>query len=300
MQFEKDLGLRPLLLGNLDQCIETYTTKIGAALVSKFTFPAPDASVKTEDRTVEGIKIRIYTPENYTGNKPICVFTHGGGWCMGDLDVEDANCRTIASGGGVKVVSMDYRLGPQHPFPAGFDDCVKITEWVLEYGSSLNATPGKILLAGVSAGGGICLTVALKLIDQGRGDVLQGVIAQVPATLHADAVPEELKSGYKSFKEHSRHTVNSDEAMYAFWSKLFFHQVGKYFVANESSKMDLGQVQLRNMPIHYSIQRLERSPKHILPSADMIPWQMMPDYLQRNSRRTGMVFISSTILNRNG
>jgi versiconal hemiacetal acetate esterase len=192
--------------------------KLGGALVSKFQFPAPDPSVKSEDRTIPGgPKVRIYTPEGYTGNKPLGFYIHGGGWAMGDLDADDPNCRAISKGAGVVVVSVDYRLAPAHKYPAGLDDCVAAFKWALTNASSLGATPGKAFIAGASAGGGSTFGLALRLIDEGKGSSVLGLIAQVPVTVHPDLIPKDLKSKYTSYKEHAENTVNSESVMYTFW-----------------------------------------------------------------------------------
>jgi len=195
---------------------------LGGTLVSKYTFPAPDASVKHEDRTISApqghdIKIRIYTPEGYKdGSKPLGLFIHGGGWAMGDLDSDDANARVISKGAGAVIVSVDYRLAPQHKYPAAHDDCHTAFTWALSHGKELGAKEGPAFIAGASAGGGTALGLALRLIDEGKGDQVKGVIAQVPVTVHPAAVPEDLRSRYTSFDEHAEHTVNGSHAMMAF------------------------------------------------------------------------------------
>jgi versiconal hemiacetal acetate esterase len=188
-------------------------------LVSKFQFPSPDAAVKAEDREIPGgLKVRIYTPDGYAGNQPLGFYIHGGGWAMGDLDADDGNCRAISIGAGVVVVSVDYRLAPAHPYPAGLDDCMTAYKWALKHASSLNAKPEKAFIAGASAGGGSTFGLALKLIDEGLGSSVVGLAAQVPVTVHPDLVPIHLKSKYTSYKEHAEHTVNSESAMEAFWT----------------------------------------------------------------------------------
>src|SRR4051812_3821484 len=117
LQFERELGFRPRLQGSLEQCLDIYFNEIGSALVAKYSFPSPDASVTTEDRVVDGVGIRIYTPPDLSPGRPIFVYAHGGGWCMGDLSTDDGNCRLIAKAAGCVLVSVDYRLAPKHPYP---------------------------------------------------------------------------------------------------------------------------------------------------------------------------------------
>jgi versiconal hemiacetal acetate esterase len=136
---------------------------------------------------------------------------------MGDLDMDDAGCRVMSKGAGVKLVSVDYRLAPQHPYPAGPDDCVTAYKWTLDNAVSLGGSEGKVFIGGVSAGGGLTFGVALHLVDDGLASSIAGLVTQVPATVYPDLIPADLKSKYTSYEEHSEHTVNSKSAMYAFY-----------------------------------------------------------------------------------
>lgn len=193
---------------------------MGGALVSKFTFPGPDTSVSTEDKTIgNGIKIRVYTPPGYVkGSRPAGLYIHGGGWAMGDLDMDDAGCRVMSKGASVVIVSVDYRLAPQHKYPAGPDDCVAAYKWTLENAEALGGVPGKIWIGGASAGGNLVFTTALRVLDDGLGNSIAGLAPQVPVTVHPDLVPADLKSKYTSYEDHAEHTVDTKSAMAAFWT----------------------------------------------------------------------------------
>lgn len=193
----------------------------GGIMASKYTFPAPDPSVKTEDTTTDdGLRVRIYTPDGYTGGKPVCLYYHGGGWAMGDIDGEDQFSRAISKAGGIVVVSVEYGLAPQNKHPGLVDDCYNGLQWALKNSERLNTAEGKFLTAGLSAGGQLCFGTALRAIDDGLEDHLVGVIAIIPATVHPDGVPAELKSKYTAMEEHDQHTVNTRGAMMAFWGKI--------------------------------------------------------------------------------
>lgn len=194
---------------------------LGAGLVKALTFPGPDTSFPTEDRTIDnGIKIRIYTPPGYVkGSKPVGIYIHGGGWAMGDLDSDEAFVKPESKGADAVLVSIDYRLAPEFKYPAGLDDCVSGFKWTLANAVSLGGVPDEVFICGTSAGGGSAFGTALRIIDDGMKDNLAGVVAQVPVTVHPDAVPENLKSKYNSYKEHQEHTVNTKSAMYAFSGK---------------------------------------------------------------------------------
>lgn len=192
--------------------------RYGAKMVEKYTFPTPDPSVKTEDVTTEdGLQLRIYTPDNYTGGKPACVYYHSGGWAMGDIDGDDSFSRAIAKSNNVVTVSVGYGLAPQNKHPGLINDCFKGLQWVLKNSTKLNTAEGKVFTAGVSAGGNLAFGSALKAIDNGLGEQVLGVVGIIPATVHPDGVPPELKSQYTSYAEHDQNTVNTKNAMDAFW-----------------------------------------------------------------------------------
>lgn len=194
--------------------------RYGGILATKYGFPAPDPTVQTEEATTEeGLKMRIYTPQEYSGSKPVCLYYHGGGWAMGSVDGDDAFSRAIAKAGGIVVVSVEYGLAPQNTHPGVINDCYKGLQWALKNAKRLNTAEGKFLTAGVSAGGNLAFSSALKALDDGLGDQLVGVIGIIPATIHPDGVPEELKSKYTAMTEHTEHTINTASAMNAFWGK---------------------------------------------------------------------------------
>lgn len=218
-KFEEEFGERPLLDNDsIEDCAEGFG-KIFAKIASKYTFPSPDPTVKTEDRTIEGgLKVRIYTPEEYSGGRPVGVYYHSGGWAMGDLDGDDAFCRAISKGGDVVLVSVDYGLAPQNKHPGLINDCFKGLQWTLDHAKELGGVQGRIFTSGVSAGAQLAIALALKAVDEGLGESLVGVVAEIPATMHPDGIPEELKSKYTSYEEHANHTIDTARAMRAFWS----------------------------------------------------------------------------------
>ncbi|KAH7377325.1 arylacetamide deacetylase [Pyrenochaeta sp. MPI-SDFR-AT-0127] len=217
LEFEEEFGERILLHPPVSRMATTFE-RYGGIMASKYSFPAPDPSVHTEDTTTDdGLKVRIYTPEGYTGGNPVCLYYHGGGWAMGDIDGDDPFSRAIAKAGGIVVVSVEYGLAPQNKHPGLINDCYKALRWALGNYKRLNTAEGKFLTAGVSAGGNLAFSSALKAIDDDLGNQLLGVIGIIPATIHPDGVPEELKSKYTAMAEHDQHTVNTAGAMKAFW-----------------------------------------------------------------------------------
>lgn len=126
--------------------------------------------VSVSDRTIAGpggaIPVRTYTPE---GTAPFAalVWFHGGGFVIGGLDQADAVCRQLATGAGVLVASVDYRLAPEHRFPAAVDDATAATAWLSTHADQLGVDPSRLAVGGDSAGGNLAAVVSLRARDQG-------------------------------------------------------------------------------------------------------------------------------------
>lgn len=126
-------------------------------------------NVTSEDRVVDDrVPIRIYRPEpsskqiSAQQRLPVVMYFHGGGWVIGNITTHDAVCRRVCSEAHCVVVSVDYRLSPEHPFPAPFDDCYDATKFVASHGNELGVDTAKLVVAGDSAGGNLVAAVALK------------------------------------------------------------------------------------------------------------------------------------------
>jgi acetyl esterase len=110
---------------------------------------------------------RLYVPSAAPAVGPLLVFFHGGGYMYGDLDSHDAPCRFLAERAGVRVLSVDYRLAPEHPFPAAYDDAVAAYRWAVENAASLGADPQRLAVGGDSAGACLAAGVALEAARTG-------------------------------------------------------------------------------------------------------------------------------------
>ena len=137
-------------------------------------FTQPDAQDVAEVRELSAdgphgaIAMRLYRPLPASNTAlPVLVYFHGGGWVIGDLDTHDALCRALANGSGCAVVSVDYRMGPEHRFPAAVDDCLAATYWVRRHASRLNVDPERLAVGGDSAGGNLAAVVALAARNAG-------------------------------------------------------------------------------------------------------------------------------------
>ncbi|BBZ14117.1 alpha/beta hydrolase [Mycobacterium branderi] len=149
----------------------------------------PEVSV--EDRTIDGpagpLAIRIYWPPN-TSVLPVVVFFHGGGFVVGDLDTHDGTCRQHAVGAGAVVVSVAYRLAPEHPYPAAVDDAWAATQWVAAHGEQIRADAARLAVAGDSAGGTLAAVVAQRARDNG-GPPIAFQLLWYPSTLWDSTLP---------------------------------------------------------------------------------------------------------------
>ena len=130
------------------------------------------------------IPARIYTPKvlrKNNGLAPCLVFYHGGGWVIGDIDSHDVVCRKLAHEGELIVISIDYRLAPEHKFPAAVDDAIAAVKWVASNAKDLGIDATRLLVGGDSAGGNLAAVVALAARD-GDGPKLAGQVLIYPAT----------------------------------------------------------------------------------------------------------------------
>jgi acetyl esterase len=138
------------------------------------TQPEPPPIAETRDLQAEGpqgpIALRLYHPQAAAERKavpPVLVYFHGGGWVIGDLDTHDTLCRELANAAGCAVVAVDYRMGPEHRFPAAVDDCIAATRWVHDHASALGVDASRLAVGGDSAGGNLATVVAITLRDAG-------------------------------------------------------------------------------------------------------------------------------------
>jgi acetyl esterase len=140
-------------------------------------FGPVDEVASVEDRGLAGgLRVRVYRPEA-DGPLPALVYFHGGGWVVGSLDSHDPVCRRVASRTPAVVVSVDYRLAPEHAFPAAVDDAWAATEWVAGTAAELGAD--RIAVGGDSAGGNLAAVVALRARDRGLRLALQVLVYPV-------------------------------------------------------------------------------------------------------------------------
>jgi|HubBroStandDraft_3_1064219.scaffolds.fasta_scaffold05090_3 acetyl esterase len=167
--------------------------------------PPVHPELRVEDRAIQGpagpIAIRVYWPPTDPGDQripPVVVYFHGGGFVVGDLDTHDGSCRQHAVGADAVVVSVDYRLAPEHPYPAAIEDAWAATLWVADHGAEIGADTKRIAVAGDSAGGNIAAVMAQRARDSGsendseNDEAAPSIVFQLlwyPATLWDPSLP---------------------------------------------------------------------------------------------------------------
>jgi len=151
------------------------------AEVRDFSIPAPHGAIPARLYRPDGMRLR-------DGLAPALVFFHGGGWVIGNLESHDVACRALAEAGESIVISVDYRLAPEHKFPAAVDDAVTATQWVADNATSLGIDAARLSVGGDSAGGNLAAVVAISARD-GKGPALAGQVLIYPATDFAMAHP---------------------------------------------------------------------------------------------------------------
>jgi len=154
---------------------------------------------RVEDREIQGpagpIPIRVYYPV-YARDLPVLVWFHGGGWVAGGLDEAELTCRRLSNDVGCAVVSVDYRLAPETPFPGALDDCYAGVRWVTDSAVELGIDPGQIAVGGDSAGGNLAACVALRARNAGLPLALQLLVYPAIDTDFSRPSHQDYREGY--------------------------------------------------------------------------------------------------------
>ena len=196
------LGLPPMEQGTPAEARANFLVR------RQLTGGPPPPIHRSEDRRLPGpdgeIPVRVYRPDDRRP-LPALVYFHGGGWVIGSIETHEAICRDLANQGGCLVVSVDYRLAPEHTFPAAAEDAYAATGWVAEHADELGVDEDRLAVGGDSAGGNLAAVVALMARDRG-GPRLAFQLLIYPVTDHAFDTPSyrENAEGYGLTREQMR------------------------------------------------------------------------------------------------
>lgn len=194
----------------------------------------PEEVARVENRTIPGpggeIPVRIYTPEGQ-GPFSALVYYHGGGWVIGDLDTVDVPCRLLANRAHCVVISVDYRLAPEHKFPVAADDAYAAAKWVIENAASIRVEPRRVAVGGDSAGGNLAAVVSLMARD--RNDLpLAYQMLIYPVTNHSYETA--------SYRENADGYLLTKDSMVWFWDHYLRNaEDGKHPYASPLQARDL-------------------------------------------------------------
>jgi acetyl esterase/lipase len=169
--------------------------------------PEPPAIGAVRNLSAGGVPIRVYRPAGVpdTTRLPVHVFFHGGGWVIGDLDTHDTLCRQVTAAAGISVVAVDYRLAPEHKFPAAADDAWSATTWVVAHAGELGVDATKLAVGGDSAGGNLAAVVALQARDAGAPKIALQVLTYPVTDVGAETQSyRDLADGYMLTREGMR------------------------------------------------------------------------------------------------
>lgn len=177
---------------------ETLTAPEAREYYSQARFvsnPEPPELARVEELAISAphgtIPARLFVPKRLRKHNdlaPALVFFHGGGWVIGNLDTHDVACRKLADEGQLIVISVDYRLAPEHKFPAAVDDAIAATQWVADHARQLGIDASRLSVGGDSAGGNLAAVVAIAARD-GNGPAIAGQVLIYPAVDFAMTTP---------------------------------------------------------------------------------------------------------------
>ena len=202
------------------------------------------------------LALRMYTG-NPGANKPLIIYFHGGGWVIGDLQTHHPCCQPISTHTGCTVVSLDYRLAPEHPYPAAHDDALEGTRWIAKHLAELGPNNGTIILAGDSAGANPATCTCLALEEAERA-VTAGQLLIYPTTDH-------YSTPYASSVEKATGYALTTKMMRWFWDTY----VGKAQPGKEVDESAANRIPARATPLHAT--NLATLPTTLLVTAENDP-----------------------------
>ncbi len=170
------------------------------ALLSRTSIEGLPNQVTTQEVTIApGLDTRLYLPPGANEDKqprPVLVYLHGGGWTVASVTILDPFCRLLCEAADVIIVSVEYRLAPEHPYPAALDDTITATRWAAEHAQKWGGDPSRLALGGDSAGANLAAVAANQLCARGEASAPRALMLLYPITDHPDA-------GHPSYEENA-------------------------------------------------------------------------------------------------
>jgi acetyl esterase len=161
-------------------------------------FGEPIAMARTQDvelvLPLRNLPARLYVPEGAGENPPLVIYYHGGGWVIGTIETHDGTCRALARASGAAVLSVGYRLAPEHPYPAPVEDCYDALVWTSRHAGDLGCDHTRLAVAGDSAGGNLSAAVAIMARDR-SGPALRHQLLIYPVTDDDYSLPSYAENG---------------------------------------------------------------------------------------------------------
>ena len=184
--------------------------EVGRQMYRTMQPEAPEIEVGTVlDTDADGVPVRVYQPAG-EGPFPVVMMFHGGGWVIGDLTTADGQSREVCRQAKAVVISVDYRLAPEHRFPAAADDCYAATLWAAQSADRYRGDPSRLALAGDSAGGNLAAVVAQMIRDKG-GPAVAFQLLVYPVT-------DGVNFDTPSYHENGQDYMLTAESMHWFWN----------------------------------------------------------------------------------
>ena len=205
-----------------------------SALESRVSIAGLPNGVGTHDVEIaSGLNARIYLPPGQALPRPVMVYTHGGGWVIGAVATVDPFCRLLSEAAGVIVVSVEYRLAPEHPYPAALEDTLAAFDWVAGHAHEWGGDASRLALGGDSAGANLAAVTANRLCAGSRADALRAQLLLYPVTDHPSA-------DHPSYPENATGYGLEANTMRWFWEQ--------YAPGASADDTSLAPLQLRDVP----------------------------------------------------
>jgi acetyl esterase len=231
---EQTAGLSPLTGMTDEERARVVRERMVRALESRTSIPGLPNKVETREVEIaSGLGARLYLPPGSAGPLPVLIYLHGGGWVAGSVATHDPFCRLLSNASGVILVSVEYRLAPEHPYPATVEDTLAAAYWARGHASDWGGDPRQLALGGDSAGANLAAVAANRLCVMPEWQVLRALMLLYPVTDSPDA-------GHPSYTENATGYGLEASAMRWFWQQ--------YAPGVSPTDVDASPMQLRNVP----------------------------------------------------